>query len=1305
MVRPMQKPVVFPFLAGVALFSSIVLAACGDANSPAAPGTCGNGTVDTGEECDDGNTTSGDGCSSACAKEAVSALCGNGTIDPGEQCDDGNGKSGDGCSAACTNEGTDTNPSCGNGKLEAGEECDDGNKNSGDGCEASCKKSAKEVVCKTVPPIADGTCAVTAGSAAKLVTGNVLVPGTIYRGGSVLVDDKGLIACVGCDCEAKAQGATAITCPSGVISPALINTHDHITYAQNDPYKDTGERYEHRHDWRKGQNGHTKINTPGGASADQVHWAELRFLMGGAASTVGSGSASGLVRNLDKSADEMGINQTPVDFETFPLGDSGGTELTSGCSYGSIRTNASIAGDDAFLPHVAEGINAAATNEFVCLSSTANGGHDLVEAKTSLIHSIGLRPSDYAEIGKSGATVIWSPRSNITLYGDTALVTEAARLGVRIALGTDWVATGSMNLLRELQCADGVNKTYLGGFFSDEDLWRMVTVDAAKATATDDVLGTLAEGKVADIAIFDGKTHKDFRAIIDAAPQDVALVMRGGKLLYGDQKIVSTVPSTGACDAMDVCGTSKQVCLQDEIGKNLDGLTKSVGKIYAAYFCGTPENEPSCTPKRPKSVNGSTIYTGAVTELDADGDGIPNTQDNCPKVFNPVRPMDAKGKQADADADGTGDACDVCPLDANTTACTGFNSDDTDNDGVANATDNCPTTPNADQKDTDGDKKGDACDACAGTANPGNAACPASIYDIKKGVVAPSSAVSVVNALVTARNATGFYLQAKTGDPGYAGAEFSGVYVYDPSNTTKAGDRVTIVTSTVKSFNGQIQLNGPTTQTVTSANEAAPDPVVVTSAEVATNGAKAAAYESVIVQVKNTKVTDIAPAAGPGDAAPTNEFVLDGGVRVNDFLYLVTPFPKVGTAYDAVAGVLDYRNGNSKIEPRAASDYVLGPATLESFSTSNAFVRVGAAGAIPAALSVTFTRAVAADTFVTVTSSAPSELAVANGGVTIPSGQSSAVVTFDPPAAATTVTLTASADGKTATTSVRVLEAASPAALVSLTPATSSIVPGATATLTVTLDIPAPTDGAEVTLEVTPANAGTLPATVTVPANQTSTTFSYVDGSTVASATVKATLGTSTQSATVEAHAATGGLVINEVEYDNVGTDTAEYVEIYNASSAPIALTGYTLYLVNGSGGTVYKTIDLGPAGTLDGGQYLVIGSTSAVGTVPSSQKKIDLGAVSNLIENGAPDGMALVNTATNKLVDALAYEGAMTSVTLPGVGATSLVRGTALAATVADSNTALGSLCRLPNGADTNDSNADWKFSTHPTPGAANVP
>jgi cysteine-rich repeat protein len=59
---------------------------------------CGDGCLGEGEECDDGNTTGGDGCSATCETE----VCGDGKVDEGEECDDGNTADGDGCSATCT---------------------------------------------------------------------------------------------------------------------------------------------------------------------------------------------------------------------------------------------------------------------------------------------------------------------------------------------------------------------------------------------------------------------------------------------------------------------------------------------------------------------------------------------------------------------------------------------------------------------------------------------------------------------------------------------------------------------------------------------------------------------------------------------------------------------------------------------------------------------------------------------------------------------------------------------------------------------------------------------------------------------------------------------------------------------------------------------------------------------------------------------------------------------------------------------------------------------------------------------------
>ncbi len=110
------------------------LSAAGCAASVDGDGTpiCGNGVLEVGEACDDGNAANDDGCSSSCLPEGATD-CGNGSLDSGEACDDGNTTAGDGCSASCLVEQV-----CGNGNVEGTEECDDGNIADGDGCDAQC---------------------------------------------------------------------------------------------------------------------------------------------------------------------------------------------------------------------------------------------------------------------------------------------------------------------------------------------------------------------------------------------------------------------------------------------------------------------------------------------------------------------------------------------------------------------------------------------------------------------------------------------------------------------------------------------------------------------------------------------------------------------------------------------------------------------------------------------------------------------------------------------------------------------------------------------------------------------------------------------------------------------------------------------------------------------------------------------------------------------------------------------------------------------------------------------------------------
>jgi uncharacterized protein len=162
-------------------------------------------------------------------------------------------------------------------------------------------------------------------------------------------------------------------------------------------------------------------------------------------------------------------------------------------------------------------------------------------------------------------------------------------------------------------------------------------------------------------------------------------------------------------------------------------------------------------------------------------------------------------------------------------------------------------------------------------------------------------------------------------------------------------------------------------------------------------------------------------------------------------------------------------------------------------------------------------------------------------------------------------------------------------------------------------------------------------------------------------------------------------LVINEIDYDQPGSDAAEFVEIRNNGSSPIDLGGWTLVLVNGNGGAPYNTIDLGGS-MIAGGDYLVVCANAA--TVANCD--IDASPDSNFVQNGAPDAVALLLDGV--IVDTVSYEGDVAAYT-EGSGSG-----------LADSGSSNGSISRCPDGIDTNQNNADLVFTTTSTPGAANV-
>ncbi len=163
-------------------------------------------------------------------------------------------------------------------------------------------------------------------------------------------------------------------------------------------------------------------------------------------------------------------------------------------------------------------------------------------------------------------------------------------------------------------------------------------------------------------------------------------------------------------------------------------------------------------------------------------------------------------------------------------------------------------------------------------------------------------------------------------------------------------------------------------------------------------------------------------------------------------------------------------------------------------------------------------------------------------------------------------------------------------------------------------------------------------------------------------------------------------LVINEIDYDQPSTDTAEFLELKNVSASTINLDNYTVELVNGaSGAAVYSTIDL-PNVNLAAGDYYVICANA--GTVANCD--LDVSPNTDLIQNGAPDGVGI--RLSGVLQDAVSYEGNTGAPYTESSGA-------GLEDNPATANMGIS---RCADGVDTDVNNVDLSFRSI-TPGAAN--
>jgi len=151
-----------------------------------------------------------------------------------------------------------------------------------------------------------------------------------------------------------------------------------------------------------------------------------------------------------------GLSYQDADFENYPLGNSNGPISDDPQAFINIDTG--IPADIASRTlgtglATADGLSEQARAEFIAISDTVNGMIDALGPKTVLGTAAALRSDDLLKVAERGTSIIWTPRNDLYLFGDTLRVTTFANAGGNVALGSYWTVTGSTSMLREIKAA------------------------------------------------------------------------------------------------------------------------------------------------------------------------------------------------------------------------------------------------------------------------------------------------------------------------------------------------------------------------------------------------------------------------------------------------------------------------------------------------------------------------------------------------------------------------------------------------------------------------------------------------------------------------------------------------------------------------------------------------------------------------------------------------------------------------------------------------------------------------------------
>ncbi len=250
-----------------------------------------------------------------------------------------------------------------------------------------------------------------------------------------------------------------VVATGGTIFPGMIELHNHLAYNAL-PLWDVPQRYDNRDQWGRHPDYRRLISGPmsvlgrtEGLVQAVVRWSELKCLVGGTTTSQGVALFSnagitkyyrGLVRNVEET------NDTALPEASNRISD---VEAGSGAKF-LARLHAKAAKGSKLILHLAEGVDTVANDHFRALK--IDNRHWAINEALVGIHCTGLRGINYKTLTIRGGSIVWSPLSNLLLYGDTTDVATALEDGATISLGSDWSPSGSKNQLMELKTAAGL---------------------------------------------------------------------------------------------------------------------------------------------------------------------------------------------------------------------------------------------------------------------------------------------------------------------------------------------------------------------------------------------------------------------------------------------------------------------------------------------------------------------------------------------------------------------------------------------------------------------------------------------------------------------------------------------------------------------------------------------------------------------------------------------------------------------------------------------------------------------------------